>query len=81
MPVRQTFSTVEEPGFRTCRPTVRLALRSRGPSGRVRRRATAPIGEESHRSRLARRHRGSSEFIAETLVPLMAARRSPDLTK
>jgi TldD protein len=54
-----------------------LAARARELSGRVSATRSAPIGEELTGPVLLEGV-GSSQFIAETLVPLMAARRAPD---
>jgi hypothetical protein len=76
MPVRETFSTVEA-GVQDLPPAAELAARARELAGRVTAARNAPIGEEFTGPVLLE---GvcSSQFISETLVPLMAARRSPD---
>ena len=76
MAVRETFSTVEA-GVQDLPSTGDLALRARELSGRVAAARNAPIGEEFTGPVLLE-STGSAQFIAETLLPLVAARRSPD---
>jgi predicted Zn-dependent protease len=76
MPVRETFSTVEL-GVQDLPSPADLVTRARELSARVAATRSAPIGEEFTGPVLLE-GMGSPQFVAETLVPLMAARRSPD---
>ena len=76
MPVRETYSVVENT-IQDLPPGTELAARARELASRVTTARTAPVGEEFTGPVLLE-GLGSSEFIAETLVPLVLARRSPD---
>jgi len=76
MPVRETFSTVES-SVQELPTTTELVARARELSSRVTAARNAPIGEEFTGPVLLE-GAGSAQFIAETLLPLMAARRPPD---
>lgn len=76
MPVRETFSVVE----RTIQefPTpAQLAQKARELAAHVAAAKSAPIGEEFAGPVLLEGI-GSAQFISETLVPIMQARRPPD---
>jgi predicted Zn-dependent protease len=76
MPVRETFSLVE----RTIQefPTpAQLAQKARELAAHVAAAKSAPIGEEFAGPVLLEGI-GSAQFISETLVPIMQARRPPD---
>jgi hypothetical protein len=76
MPVRQTFSTVERTVADLADATDLMAranaLASAGISARV-----APIGEE-YAGPVLIEGQGAPQFVAETLVQMMQARRPPD---
>ena len=76
MPVRETFSTVES-SLQDLPSTAELVTRARALSARVAAERNAPIGEEFTGPVLLE-GAGASQFIAETLLPLVAARRGPD---
>jgi predicted Zn-dependent protease len=76
MAVRETFTTVEA-GLPDLPSTAELVTRARALSARVAAARNAPIGEEFTGPVLLE-GAGSSQFIAETLLPLVAARRGPD---
>jgi hypothetical protein len=76
MPVRETFSTVEA-SVQDLPTAAELANRARELAARVSATRNAPVGEEFTGPVLLEGV-GSSQFIAETLLPLMAARRAPD---
>ena len=76
MPVRETFSIVE--GTVHDLPTAAdLTARARELAARVTAARVAPIGEEFAGPVLLEGE-GGAQFIAETLVPMMQARRPPD---
>jgi predicted Zn-dependent protease len=76
MPVRETFSTAES-SLQDLPSTAELVTRARALSARVAAERNAPVGEEFTGPVLLEGP-GAAQFIAETLLPLVAARRSPD---
>ena len=76
MPVRETFTTVET-AVQDLPSTAELVARARALSSRVVAARNAPVGEEFTGPVLLE-GAGAPQFIAETLLPLVAARRSPD---
>lgn len=76
MPVRQTFSTVERLVSELPRPAD-LVARSKAMAAEIVAARVAPIGEEFAGPVLIERE-GAPQFIAETLVQMMQARRPPD---
>jgi len=76
MPIRETYSDVEKTIDELPLPS-ELANRARELASRVTPNPTAPLGEEFTGPVLLE-GAGSAEFLAETLVPLMLARRPPD---
>ena len=76
MPVRQTFSTVER-SVADLPSAAALASTAKELSARVTALRTAPIGEDFAGPVLVDGI-GSAQFMAETLVPMMQARRPPD---
>jgi predicted Zn-dependent protease len=76
MPVRQTFTAVERTIAEL--PSVAdLVARAKELSARVTAARVAPIGDDFAGAVLVEGV-GSAQFIAETLVPMMQARRPPD---
>ena len=76
MPVRESYSTVEG-AVQDLPSPGELVSRARELSSRVSATRAAPVGEEFTGPVLLE-GTGSSAFVAETLVPLMAAQRMPD---
>jgi hypothetical protein len=76
MPVRETYGEVECTLQQLPAPA-ELVSRARELAARVTAARNAPVGEEFTGPVLLE-GLGSSEFVAETLVPLLLARRSPD---
>jgi hypothetical protein len=76
MPVRETYSAVERT-IQELPSAAELVQRARELAARVNAARRAAIGEEFTGPVLLE-GQGSSEFIAETLVPLVLARRAPD---
>jgi hypothetical protein len=76
MPVRQTFTTVERT-VADLPSAAELVARAKTLSASVTAIRIAPIGEDFAGPVLLEGV-GSSQFIAETLVPMMQARRPPD---
>jgi hypothetical protein len=76
MPVRETFSTIEN-GIQDLPSAADLMSRAGELSARVNAARLAPIGEDFAGPVLLE-GLGSAQFIAETLVPMMQARRPPD---
>jgi hypothetical protein len=76
MPVRETYSAVERT-IQELPPAAALVQHARELAARVNAARRAHIGEEFTGPVLLE-GQGSSEFIAETLVPLVLARRAPD---
>jgi PmbA/TldA metallopeptidase C-terminal domain len=76
MPVRQTFTTVERT-VADLPSAAELVARAKALSTAVTAIRIAPIGEDFAGPVLLEGV-GSSQFIAETLVPMMQARRPPD---
>jgi hypothetical protein len=76
MPVRQTFSTVERTGA-DLPSTSELSARAKALASGVTAARVAPIGEEFAGPVLIE-GMGGPQFIAETLVQMMQARRPPD---
>ncbi len=76
MPVRQTFTTVERT-VAELPSAAELVARAKALSTAVTAIRVAPIGEDFAGPVLLEGV-GSSQFIAETLVPMMQARRPPD---
>jgi predicted Zn-dependent protease len=76
MPVRETFSVVER-AIRDLPPAAELVAKARELAIHVSAAKNAPIGEEFAGPVLLE-GLGSAQFIAETLVPIMQARRPPD---
>jgi hypothetical protein len=76
MPVRRTFSTVE-PALADVPGAAQLTARARELAAEVVALRTAPVGEEFSGAVLLEGAAGA-QFIAETLVPMVQARRPPD---
>jgi predicted Zn-dependent protease len=76
MPVRETFSVVER-AIQDLPTPAELVDKARELAAHVLSSKNAPIGEEFAGPVLLE-GLGSSQFIAETLVPIMQARRPPD---
>jgi predicted Zn-dependent protease len=76
MPVRETFSLVERTTQEFPTPA-QLAQKARELAAHVAAAKSAPIGEEFAGPVLLE-GLGSAQFISETLVPVMQARRPPD---
>jgi microcin-processing metallopeptidase PmbA/TldD-like protein len=76
MPVRETYAAVERT-IQDLPSPAELVTRARELAARVTAARNAPVGEEFTGPVLLE-GLGSSEFVAETLVPLVLARRSPD---
>src|ERR1700730_14026502 len=76
MPIRETYRAVERT-IQELAPAAELVQRARELAARVNAARRAPIGEEFTGPVLLE-GQGGSEFIAETLVPLVLARRAPD---
>ena len=76
MPVRQTFTAVER-AVADLPSAAELVARAKELSAGVTAARVAPLGEEFAGPVLLEGI-GSSQFIAETLVPMMQARRPPD---
>ena len=76
MPVRETFSAVQRT-IADLPPVAQLVETARELAARVRAARTAPMGEE-FAGPVMLEGVGSAQFIAETLVPIMQARRPPD---
>ena len=76
MPVRQTFSTVERSAAELPSAS-QLAARAKELAVSVAAARVAPVGDEFAGPVLIE-GAGAPQFIAETLVPLMQARRPPD---
>src|SRR5581483_10490876 len=76
MAVRQSFNRVEET-VNDLPSAAELIARAKELSDRVAATRDAPVGEEFTGPVLLE-DEGSAQFIAETLVPLVAARRPPD---
>jgi hypothetical protein len=76
MPVRETFSLVERTIQEFPAPA-QLAQKARELAAHVAAEKSAPIGEEFAGPVLLEGI-GSAQFISETLVPIMQARRPPD---
>jgi hypothetical protein len=76
MPLRETFTTVENT-IHDLPSAAELMRRARDLAARVTATRAAPIGEE-FAGPVMLEGAGSAQFIAETLVPMMQARRPPD---
>jgi hypothetical protein len=76
MTVRETYSSVENT-VQDLPAVSELTARARELASRVTAARNAPVGEE-FTGPILLEGAGSAEFIAETLVPLMLARRAPD---
>lgn len=76
MPVRETYSVVENT-IQELPSAAVLSARARELAGRVTAARNGPLGEEFTGPVLLE-GLGSAQFIAETFVPLVLARRSPD---
>jgi predicted Zn-dependent protease len=76
MPVRETFSLVEH-SIQELPPADELVAKARELSTRVAAAKSAPIGEEFAGPVLLE-GLGGAQFLSETLVPILQARRPPD---
>jgi predicted Zn-dependent protease len=76
MPVRETYSAVERT-IHDLPAVADLIARARDLAARVTATRAAPIGEEFAGPVLLE-GAGSAQFVAETLLPMMQARRPPD---
>ena len=76
MPVRETFSLVER-AIQDLPTADQMTAKARELSARVMATKNAPIGEE-FAGPVMMEGLGSAQFLSETLVPIMQARRPPD---